>query len=586
MQHKTLVIPDMGSDPELAQNPVCKDFGCRFYAASPLVTADGVALGTFCVMDTDSNDRFDAASEAILELMADTVMAQLTLAHVEHRRDAFQEHVLANISHELRTPLHGIAGLCDTFNADGLATPQQLEVVNEVRGEARAMVSLVNDLIDITRLEAGQLTLSRTQFSLRDLFTDLRAILSKAASDSQVLLHLHDPYEQSPSSASASALLCEGDVGRLRQLILNLILNAIKFSSADHAVEVRVRHLLHCPLALTPSNPTYHYHQPVITRSPPSGPDTFYLYVTVADAGCGIPAERLSHMFNSFSQGDQAELARRFDGAGLGLGLSRKLIELMGGLMMVESREGDGSVFHALLPLTWALGDGAGREALAAYEPPLAKTLRPAGIASPARRDNRRLTNFNHTQGADARSSSLLANHRIDVLPATPTTSTRTVSAAMPRGGAAALAVLPSSPTRAYTILIVDDNAVNLKVASHMFHGKDYATLCASGGYAALDLVQSQAVDVVIMDLQMPDMDGAECTRRIRTLEKAGLLHSSKWRLPIIALTASAGADVERLCKSVGMDGCMFKPCSRDELRSAIADAIRMRVALTTGVPA
>ena len=147
-----LVIPDMESDPELALNPVCVDFQCRFYAASPLITASGVPLGTFCIMDPLSNADvgFDKPGEAILSLMASAVMSQLELAFVKRKSDQLHRHVLSAISHELRTPIHGILGLCESFEdvTGRRPSPLQAKVVDEIRGEAHDMMSLVNDMLE------------------------------------------------------------------------------------------------------------------------------------------------------------------------------------------------------------------------------------------------------------------------------------------------------------------------------------------------------------------------------------------------------------------------------------------------------
>ena len=240
-KRSTLVIPDMSADLELRCNPVCKDFGCKFYAAAPLMTAEGVELGTFCVMDSralgEAELRFDAASEAILELMAAAVMTQLELVHAKQKRDSFQQQVLATLSHELRTPIHGIIGLCDTFAVDHAASPALSAGLSEIKGEATAMSSLVNDVLDVVKLETSQLALTGFHFSPAHIMQDLFNTLAPSAAESEIHLRLLHPYASSSStssshsptpslsltSTSSSTVAYQGDVMRVRQILLNLL---------------------------------------------------------------------------------------------------------------------------------------------------------------------------------------------------------------------------------------------------------------------------------------------------------------------------------------------------------------------------
>ena len=445
------------------------------------------------------------------------------------------------------------------------------------------------------KLDAHQLPLVSEEFNLQELLTEVRSTLQPVAAEARVHLRMVHPYvddhltaapstsASSSTSPSASttppAFICEGDVGRVRQVLLNLVSNAIKYSRPGYSVDVCIRHLLHRPASgLQPTNPAYHYHSPSAPAEAPSeDPTTFFLHVQVADAGCGISASRLAHIFASFSQGDSHQLTRRFDGAGLGLGLCAKLMDLMRGQLLVESKEGDGSVFHALLPLRWASDDFALLGELARWEPLPSPSLRPVADSPQQAGHGRRQTNINLGNDAadDPRSRSApLPNRALCNLPSPTQSVLRSISGVSPGSRPRTLPSASVSVAPSQTVLIVDDNAVNLKVAARLLQKSGYVCVCAAGGREALEVVSSQHVDVVLMDLQMPNMDGLECTRQIRVLEAKAALFDDARRLPIIALTASAGADVEEMCRKAGMNGCMFKPCGREAMCDAIAQAV------------
>ena len=581
-KHDTLVIPDMASDPAMARNPVCCDFGCRFYAAAPLITTDGVPLGTFCVMDTESNEQigFDQKAVAILELMASAVMSQLELAVIKQRQDRLHEHVLSAISHELRTPIHGILGLCDSLDGEQQST-EQLDFVPLIRREAHTMISLVNDMIDYFKLDSDELSLRIDEFNLRQLLSAVHSTLQPAFDESRVSLSLVHPFVD-----EAAGAIFEGDERRIRQILLNLLGNALKFSKRGHGVEVRAVLLDAPPVqGLQPSNASYYYHSATVPREPRTEHFDVHLYVQVADMGCGISHDRLSQIFTLFSQSDQRLLKRRFEGAGLGLSLCRKLVELMKGQLLVESKVDDGSVFHVLIPLRWADDSNpTARQLSMHWRPPPSQLRRPEASPHLAyEQPGQRFTNLNHGKD-DARSDSApMPTRPLSALPsqlirrsetssgtASPLFRTRT-----PLQSPTSTEVKPVSGT----VLIVDDNQVNLKVAVRMLHSAELHCVCAASGREALRLVQSQQIDVVLMDLQMPEMDGLECTAQIRDLEAQHMLHSgtSRWKLPIIALTASDSADLEQLCRVRGMDGCLFKPCGKQALRKAVMEKIAAR---------
>ena len=608
---RTLVMADMATEPATKANPIVVDHGCRFYAGAPLTTASGLHVGTFCLLDTAPNHNFNESAQALLELLSTTAVTLLELTRLKASRERFHQHVLANLSHELRTPIHGIIGLCDLIVDSNELSAPQLEHLTDARDQTREMLSQINDLLDFVKLDAGQLSLKPGSFRPFELLTRTCEMLEPAASGRLLKLRLFQPY--------AAKMTCRGDERRIAQLLTNLLTNGIKFSKPHNYVELHATHHSSKP-DIAPSSPTYNHYSPTLSSSlfPSSSTtssssrvdDTFYLHIRVADAGSGISRERLPHVFNKFYEEELQAFAPRIDGVGLGLAVCRLLTELMSGELLVESEVGEGSVFHIVLPLQYEEHNSAEagiteteRQALVQRRSVISTTLQQTPPQSPGSSVARRLTNFNnqtnptliraatirrlnvmssprHSQSASAspdgpvaRSVVRVANLRPSAsVPATPSPAARPPIAKPPRPAASAALVDP-----ALSILIVDDNQINLKVAARILTGSGHVCLCAAGGAEALELLQEKQVDVVLMDLQMPDMDGLESTRRIRQLEADGRLQRSggdskrEGRLPIIAVTASERAGIEEECVAAGMDDCMFKPFNKQQILAMIA---------------
>ena len=461
---------------------------CSATCAGPLpcflsTQSDGVILGTFCVMDPDANDLFDDSAQAILEVMARTVMSQLEVADMKRKREQLQQHLLANVSHELRTHIHGVLGLCDLLAEQPTPTSSHPGAVNEIRQEAESMMSLVNDMLDHVKLDAGQLSTVPLDFCLHTLLSELPRIVQPAATRARVEVKLLQPY--------TAEAFCNGDASRVRQILLNLIGNAVKFSHAEHVVEVRVRHLEQMPEQLIPSNLRCFYHSPTAnaTTSSPD-PSTFFLYVQVADTGCGISPARLSTIFDSCSH-EELHTAEISDGAGFGLGLCKQLTELLRGMMLVESEEGVGSVFHVVLPLRWCGQDDKERATLALYDSSPTQSVRSPGEMTPIGPRSRRLNNFNLSRGEPRGNSAPLQARLDNRLMTYP-------------GGAVSLSSVDTSISRAVStmhscttlttqeasnlILVVDDNQVNQKVAIRFLSSHGYACVSAFDGYEALEV--------------------------------------------------------------------------------------------------
>ncbi|MEO6341040.1 MAG: glucokinase, partial [Caulobacteraceae bacterium] len=400
----------------------------------------------------------DVTRSARRALELETLTAELRQARsVADAANRTKSAFLATMSHEIRTPLNGVLGMAQAIAQDELS-PVQRERVEIIRQSGEALLAILNDILDLSKIEAGQLTLEDVEFDLESLLLGAHAAFTALANKKGLSFTLNiEPGAEGRY---------RGDPTRIRQILYNVVSNALKFTDAG---EVRV------------------------TADEQDGD----LRLTVSDTGIGVAAERLTHLFERFVQAD-ASTTRKYGGTGLGLAICRELAEMMDGSINAESELGRGTTIHFQAPIP-RIGDADGL----ADAPPHA--------AGPA-----------------------------------------------------------ASPPASLRVLAAEDNPVNRLVLMTLLHQLGIEPTCVEDGEAAVEAWRSGDWDVILMDIQMPKLDGVEATRRIRALEA----ELGRPRTPIVALTANVMSHQVGEYLDAGMDTHVAKPIQAEALFRAVVSLV------------
>lgn len=494
-----LYIKNALEDDDWKNNPDIK-LNMIFYYGLPLVWPDGSIFGTFCVLD-DKRRSFSKLYQDLLRQFKDMIEADFQLIVKALELKEYQEHLeevieklddsqkktkaanqaksnfLANMSHEIRTPLSAIIGMT-SLAMDTELNPEQQHYLNNIKNSSDSLLGLLNDILDFSKIEAGQLLIEKHDFNLLSTLDNVYSMMAFSAKEKGLELTLEKDAPELPS-------FVKGDELRLRQILVNLIANSVKFTEKG-SVKIRV-------------------------VSEKKEDNWLELHFMVIDTGIGIPADKQETIFSSFSQAESS-ITRNFGGTGLGLTICKQLLGLMGGEIWLESNVNQGTTFHFTVVL----------------EQSIEKKILQQGDTNTLQIKN-------------------------------------------------------------LAILLAEDDYINCVIARHVLEKEGHLVVTAQNGLEALEILVSQDFDLILMDVQMPVLDGLTATTIIRASENDSdlsqftlpsslpekLVQQCKGRhIPIVAITANAMDDNKKDCLASGMDNYLTKPFKLAQVREVIANVI------------
>ena len=590
-QDNIFEIPDAHQDPRFHDNPlVTGEPYIRFYAGTPLITPEGYAIGTLCVMGSEPG-QLSTEQRSALETLGREVISQLELrkkVRELNQANQFKTEFLSNMSHEVRTPINGITGALHLLQDSGLS-PSQQHLADLALNSATSLSEIVNDILDLSRIEAGKLELQPATFDLQELITELGATYNIRTGEKH--LEFICPTTQVPD------ITLRADQLRLRQILNNLVSNAIKFTH-EGSVQVGVS----------------------LTEDPEKA-DYVRARFEVTDTGVGLTEEQAENLFDRYQQ---AHLTASYGGSGLGLSICQQLTQLMQGKIGVSSEAGQGSCFWFEVSLQKTAGsidlphkDLSHLRILALHSGPaqrrfLSRLLHQQGleykVCDPEAlpeilADTAYGKAFTHLLIEDRleyRSSHLLSQqltanqpqmrHCRTILLHTPTFRhaeldfsrykavicqpllpnelIHCLSYAGDTGSEKTFqAPKPAQQRFSGHALIAEDNQTNQIVARGLLQKMGLSTQVANDGFEALHMLRETTFDIVFMDCRMPVMDGFEATRRLRAEPQM----QTPAQVPVVALTASAMRDDKQLCLDAGMDAFLSKPINPKKLTQVLA---------------